>query len=97
MDKLLESGTVQKIDWKRPHDHALAFNADVTRAKNITIAKKSILQPIVFLEDVAAKNFSRKQRNEPALTVIKSNYKYKITDLLILKKSRTVFLRLPRK
>ena len=55
MDKLLESGTVQKIDWKRPQDHALAFNADVTRAKNITIAKKSILQPIVFLEDAAAK------------------------------------------
>ena len=53
MNKLLESGTIEKINWKHSQDHALPFNADVTKAKNITLIGKSISQPIVNLESSA--------------------------------------------
>ena len=55
MNKLLESGTIEKIDWKNSQEHALDFSADVIRARNITITEKSNLLPIVYLEDAAQK------------------------------------------
>lgn len=54
-NKLLESGTIEKIDWKDPQAHALAFNSDIIRAHNITYIKNSISEPLVWLEDVARK------------------------------------------
>ena len=55
VNKLLESGTIEKIDWKNPQDHALAFSSDVIRAQNVTSIKNSIWEPLVWLEDVAGK------------------------------------------
>jgi hypothetical protein len=49
-DKLLESGTVDKIDWKDPQKHAVAFAGDIERAKNITETIKANFQPLVYLE-----------------------------------------------
>jgi len=55
MDKLIESGTIDKIDFKNPQDHALAFESDILRAINITNTTKATLQPLVFLEDASEK------------------------------------------
>ena len=49
-DKLLESGTVKKIDWKDPQEHAVTFAGDIERAKNITETNKANFQPLVYLE-----------------------------------------------
>ena len=57
-DKLLESGTVKKINWKHPQDHALAFAGDIELAKNVTETSKAQYQPLVFLEK-AEQNLSK--------------------------------------
>ena len=55
MNKLLESGTIDKINWKQPQDHALAFSSDIIRAQNVSQTEKSLLLPLVSLEDAADK------------------------------------------
>ena len=54
-DKLLESGTIKKITWKDPQEHALAFVTDIARAKNVTETTTALVQPIANLETAESK------------------------------------------
>ena len=78
MDKLLESGTIDKIDWKNPQDHALAFNSDVIRAQNVTQTNNFVSTPLVWLEDIARKTSKiNKDLNNPNSSKIKEEIREK--------------------
>ncbi|SVE26940.1 uncharacterized protein METZ01_LOCUS479794, partial [marine metagenome] len=50
-----ESGTIKKITWKDPQEHALAFVTDIARAKNVTDTTTALVQPIANLETAESK------------------------------------------